>query len=253
MTRGERARSAVACVHVAVLACVMSAAVAGQRPQQSPGLPEIAAGNTAANVSRTEWDWTIFVLGDAQALGQIKCVTYLLHPTFPDRIRQVCDRGNLPGKGFLFGARGWGTFTVGITVDFRDGRQQLLTHNLDFTTRAEGWGVVKSPHTDTTIIVPVTAPRLKDGHFNFSLRFAPGAGGTSELTSIDIDVREDGSTLGSRWNFEILMNDRTWRLPTKIYNDHQSPVRLTGATLARLGGSRGMRVSGAAAIRIRGS
>ena len=35
----------------------------------------------------------VFIQAPPAVLSQIKCVEYTLHPTFPNPVRQVCDRG----------------------------------------------------------------------------------------------------------------------------------------------------------------
>lgn len=77
----------------------------GVGAQQRANTPsQIAAGDTATNVSANESSWMTFIMGSDQVLGQITCVTYLLHPTFTPRVQSVSDRGQLSGKGFLFTA-----------------------------------------------------------------------------------------------------------------------------------------------------
>lgn len=199
-----------------------------QFAQQRLPQPFIAAGNTAAAVSASEWKWTIYVMADNDTLSRINCVTYLLHPTFSPRARRACERGTLPGKGFALTTQGWGTFTVGLTIDFKDGSQQLLTHELSFRTRAEGWTALRSAGTVT---LPVTAVNLKDGDFAFTIRLS-NRGGALAADSVDIAVKEDGSAVGTRWAFEILLDEQPWlRIPTRIFNDHQATVRIAGASL----------------------
>lgn len=166
---------------------------------------DVAVGNTARKLGASEWEWTIYVMGDDAALKRISCVTYLLHPTFENRSPRICHRGSSPGKGFSVNARRWGTFTVGITIDFQDRTQQRLTHELNFQAEAEGWAAI----TGTTVTIPVTASRLDDGHFVFNVNLASD-GSNRKLESIDVRVTEDGSTLNTTWAFEILLDDQPW-------------------------------------------
>ena len=200
----------------------------------APNINDIVAGNTAAKVNTTEWNWTIFIMGSDKALAPIKCVTYLLHPTFTPRVQPVCSRGSLPGKGFPFSTRGWGTFTVGITVDYSDERpQRLLTHPLNFNTRAEGW-TVATVANDATVVVPVTASNIGDGYFTFALKFGQGKGKGLGLTSIDIDVQKTGSPVFQQpWSFEILLNDEPWlRVPARRYYGSLPRVRIRTSDLS---------------------
>jgi len=99
-----------------------------------PCLPQTAVttDNTAKSIGAGRWEWTVFIKADPATLSQIHCVEYLLHPTFPDRDRKVCDRGSTPGQAFSLTASGWGTFDIPVTVFFNDGKTQSLTHHLSF-------------------------------------------------------------------------------------------------------------------------
>lgn len=90
----------------------------------------IRAASTARRVSDDWWNWTIYIEGPPESLAQVRCVEYTLHPTFPDPVREVCERGT--GPAFPLSARGWGTFTVKVRVFFRSGAVQELTHQLSF-------------------------------------------------------------------------------------------------------------------------
>lgn len=80
--------------------------------------------------------WEVFVEGDDRTLGDIKCVKYTLHPTFPEPVRTVCRRGSQSGRGFPLSSNGWGTFNVGVEVTFNDGDARYLTHELIFGSAA---------------------------------------------------------------------------------------------------------------------
>jgi transcription initiation factor IIF auxiliary subunit len=97
-----------------------------------PGVGPIRTGNTARRLEGGQWEWTVFVAGDDSTVGQIQCVQYTLHPTFPDPIQRVCGRGSRADAAFPFTARGWGTFEVGVKVEFRDGSARELRHRLHF-------------------------------------------------------------------------------------------------------------------------
>jgi transcription initiation factor IIF auxiliary subunit len=91
----------------------------------------ITAANTAKQMRPGWWDWTVFVSGPQQALAQVRCVEYTLHPTFQNPVRTVCNRGSGP-RAFGLSSSGWGTFTIGIRVILKDGRVQELSHRLEF-------------------------------------------------------------------------------------------------------------------------
>lgn len=199
--------------------------------QRLPAMQQIAIGNTARQLGGTDWSWSMFVMGNEEMLEQIECVTYLLHPTFAERVQRVCDRGAVPGKGFTLTRSGWGTFTVGVTIDFKDGRRQFLTHALRFTANVEGWGLV-----DADAVAPVTISvsdvELNRGHFVFIVTPQRRSDGSVQASSIEIHVKEDGSDLATRWSFELQLNDQPWiHLRQASYNKRRGPVRLSGASL----------------------
>ena len=93
----------------------------------------ITADNIAVKSKTTEkyWDWTVFIQGPEDVLDQIKYVEYTLHPTFPNPVRIVSERGLHP-YAFPLRTSGWGTFTIKIKVFLKDGRFQVLSHLLSF-------------------------------------------------------------------------------------------------------------------------
>jgi len=100
-----------------------------ERPAED--VTELSADNVATKLREGLWEWTAFIQGTKKTLDQIKCVQYTLHPTFPNPVREVCDRGNGP-HAFPLTTRGWGTFELKIRVFFADGRSLDLTHDLKF-------------------------------------------------------------------------------------------------------------------------
>ncbi len=93
----------------------------------------IAADNlaTRSESKNDYWDWTIFVKGPEDVLEKIEYVEYTLHPTFPDPVRIVNQRGHGP-YAFPLTTAGWGTFTIKVKVYYRDGTYQHLSHLLRF-------------------------------------------------------------------------------------------------------------------------
>lgn len=84
--------------------------------------------NSSTYVGGGRWDWSIFIVADAETLRRIECVEHTLHPTFPDPVRTVCTRASR----FHLTARGWGTFTINIKVLYKDGAMQPISHPLQF-------------------------------------------------------------------------------------------------------------------------
>lgn len=75
------------------------------------------------------WKWALWIEGSAEELDQIESVTYTLHPTFPEPIRVVYDRGSK----FQLRCAGWGVFTIPIKVRLRSGQTIELEHELQFS------------------------------------------------------------------------------------------------------------------------
>jgi transcription initiation factor IIF auxiliary subunit len=91
----------------------------------------IKTENTAQRLDGQRWQWTVYLVADDRTLGDIACVEYRLHPSFPNPIRRVCTRGS--GRaGFPLTAVGWGTFPIGVQVSFKDGTARYLQHTLSY-------------------------------------------------------------------------------------------------------------------------
>jgi hypothetical protein len=70
------------------------------------------------------WNWSVWLDGPSEELDNVESVTYLLHSTFPNPVREIVDRDN----AFRLDARGWGEFMIRATVLFRDGATRQLSH-----------------------------------------------------------------------------------------------------------------------------
>jgi transcription initiation factor IIF auxiliary subunit len=101
-----------------------------ETPQTGQALP-ISAANTARQLRPDLWEWTVFITGPNEALGQVRCVEYTLHPSFPNPVKTICERGAAE-RAFPLSANGWGIFSIGIRIILRDGRVQNLTYTLRF-------------------------------------------------------------------------------------------------------------------------
>ena len=104
---------------------------AAARPSASDETKSVTADNVAESVGDNKWKWTVFLKGDEKALDAIKCVEYTLHPTFPNPVRRVCEKGD-PKRCFGLSGTGWGTFKIGIRVQMKDGSSRNLEHQLKF-------------------------------------------------------------------------------------------------------------------------
>jgi transcription initiation factor IIF auxiliary subunit len=85
--------------------------------------------NTSTYVGAGRWDWTIFLDADLNTLQQIDGVEYTLHPTFPNPVRKVC---NQPETKFALSSNDWGTFTVKLRIQYKNGRVEDAEHQLIF-------------------------------------------------------------------------------------------------------------------------
>lgn len=92
----------------------------------------LTTGNTSRYLGNGKWEWTVFVLASDHVLEEIRHVDYTLHPTFANPIRRVTKREFEQGKGFALKATGWGTFVIGVRVEFEGGRTKYLKHRLRF-------------------------------------------------------------------------------------------------------------------------
>lgn len=92
----------------------------------------IQINNAAVKNNAGSWDWKIFLESSDDVLSQVRCVEYTLHPTFPNPIQEICDKGNNENQAFVLTGNGWGSFEVKIRILLKDGGVQKLTHNLKF-------------------------------------------------------------------------------------------------------------------------
>ena len=72
------------------------------------------------------WDWWIWVEGAQEELDQIDHVTYILHPTFPNPVREVRNRYT----NFRLDTAGWGVFLIRARAKLKNGKEISLKHYL---------------------------------------------------------------------------------------------------------------------------
>ncbi len=92
----------------------------------------IQINNVATKNNAGSWDWKIFLESSDDVLSQVKCVEYTLHPTFPNPIQEICEKGINENQAFVLTGNGWGAFEVKIRILLKDGGVQKLTHTLKF-------------------------------------------------------------------------------------------------------------------------
>jgi transcription initiation factor IIF auxiliary subunit len=73
------------------------------------------------------WDWSVWIDADSAELARIDRVTWHLHPTFPQPVREQTNRG----ENFRLSTAGWGTFRIRADVDMNDGTKNKLSHELE--------------------------------------------------------------------------------------------------------------------------
>lgn len=97
---------------------------------------ELSSANVSTYLGNSRWSWTVFLTGPKEALETVSYVEYTLHPTFPNPVQRV-DRTADPRYPFGLTATGWGTFTVGIKVVFKNGQVRELSHMLQFVSASQ--------------------------------------------------------------------------------------------------------------------
>jgi transcription initiation factor IIF auxiliary subunit len=93
--------------------------------------PSLGVENTAKQIAPDRWEWTAYIVGPPSELSRIKCVIYVLHPTFPNPIRPMCSTKD-PKYPFALTTNGWGTFDLVARIEFKDGTVRELLHQLRF-------------------------------------------------------------------------------------------------------------------------
>lgn len=109
--------------------------VGGVKPRTNDAVKyrkSITASNDAKYVGKDQWLWTVFLAGDEAAIAAIKCVEYALHPTFNPSKVVTCSAGWDPKHAFPLERQGWGSFNIGIQLQFHDRSTANLTHYLKF-------------------------------------------------------------------------------------------------------------------------
>jgi hypothetical protein len=99
--------------------------VAGMSPQKTA--TTLNFDNVFSPLSANRYSWTVWLAEPASMLGEIKCVEYKLHPTFPNPVRLQCD----PAKAFSLSTAGWGQFRISLRIMWKDGHETTQFYDLD--------------------------------------------------------------------------------------------------------------------------
>lgn len=89
----------------------------------------LAIAQSSRMIQEGWWDWSIWLTGEDDEIGDVDTVVYHLHPTFPDPERTVTDRTNR----FRLQARGWGEFMIRARVNLKNGTTADLSHWLELS------------------------------------------------------------------------------------------------------------------------
>ena len=100
---------------------------------------DISVENTSSPIGNGRWSWTVYLDAPSRTLDKVKCVEYHLHPTFPNPLQVVCERGQQ--QPFALHGSGWGEFNVVVNVKFIDGTEQHYNHWLKLSSS----GVSEAP------------------------------------------------------------------------------------------------------------
>lgn len=108
-------------------------------------------------VSDRRWDWSIWLAGPTSELDQIDCVTYTLHPTFPNPVRKIRTRRG----GFRLQSSGWGEFTIYIDITQKNGEHFQLRHDLKLSLESNEGTASNIKNTFTMKAFRQTIPFIK--------------------------------------------------------------------------------------------
>jgi len=78
------------------------------------------------------YDWEVYVDEENEVLDLIESVEYVLHESFPNRVRRMTN----PQNNFSCKGTGWGGFTIDIAIYFKDNTKLQTKYFLDIY---KGW------------------------------------------------------------------------------------------------------------------
>ncbi len=99
-------------------------------PEPSYASSNVGVNNSSQRVGGGRWNWTVYINADSSTISKIKCVEYILHPTFSNRFQRICDS---PTNNFALNSNGWGEFNIEVRVFFKDGSTKNLNHWLNLS------------------------------------------------------------------------------------------------------------------------
>jgi hypothetical protein len=87
---------------------------------------------SAEQIAPRQWKWSVWLEGPGDELDAIQSVTYQLHSSFKNPIREISNRQS----GFRLDGSGWGQFMIFMTLLHRDGSEEKRQHWLRFGPEA---------------------------------------------------------------------------------------------------------------------
>jgi transcription initiation factor IIF auxiliary subunit len=118
------------------------AAVGARRAPEGSRVMALELAQSDEMVRSGWWKWSVWMDGTDEELDQVKEVTYLLHPSFPDPVCVVRDRSS----AFRISTAGWGEFTIHAEARLRDGSVQKFRHPLKLHTPKQHAALPEAPH-----------------------------------------------------------------------------------------------------------
>jgi hypothetical protein len=104
------------------------------------------------------WEWAVWVDDAPTKLDSIDHVVYRLHPSFRPPVQKVAERRT----NFGLKTSGWGTFTIFADVHYKDGKIEILEHELKlYYPEAEKKApvLIRLSSTDGDVSLPLQALR----------------------------------------------------------------------------------------------
>ncbi|HMF96589.1 MAG TPA: pYEATS domain-containing protein [Vicinamibacterales bacterium] len=86
----------------------------------------VAIKQDATYAGSDSWQWSVWLDGPPEELDAIDHVTYVLHSTFLNPVREIHDRTT----NFRLETSGWGRFRIHAKATYKDGHQLQLQDDL---------------------------------------------------------------------------------------------------------------------------
>lgn len=86
--------------------------------------------DNTAKYSSGRYSWTVFIVADESTLSNIAYVEYTLHPSFPNPVQSIKERGARCAFGLT--STSWGEFEVKVKIVFKNNdRPEYTKHWLN--------------------------------------------------------------------------------------------------------------------------